>query len=160
MADATTDLKREPRSFIEEICTRVSDGETLNEVCADLKDFGGPPPSTFRSWCLNDKVLFEQYARARELQWEYWADRIRTESAKPQIGEKTETDASGSIVKITTGDTVDRSRLSVDSMKWLLSKLAPKKYGDRLQADVTHGVSDPLAQLMREIRGSAQKNIE
>lgn len=27
---------------------------------------------------------------------------------------------------------VQRNRLRVDSRKWLLSKLAPKKYGDRL----------------------------
>jgi hypothetical protein len=29
-------------------------------------------------------------------------------------------------------DHVSRSRLRVDSRKWLLSKLAPKKYGDRV----------------------------
>lgn len=142
----------DPRSFIAEICLRVSEGETLNEVCKELRDFGGPPSGTFRSWCLHDKPLFEQYARARELQWEHWADRIRQESANPQIGEKIETDAAGHVVKITTGDTVDRSRLSVDSMKWLLSKLAPKKYGERVHQDVTHGVTDELAQVMERAR--------
>jgi hypothetical protein len=29
------------------------------------------------------------------------------------------------------GDQVDRSRLMMDARKWLVSKLAPKKYGDR-----------------------------
>lgn len=93
---------------------------------------------------MADDELAKQYARAKELQLESWADRIRIESMKPQIGEKTETDASGAIVKITTGDTVERSRLSVDSMKWLLSKLAPKKYGDRVQQEITGAEGGPL----------------
>lgn len=151
--------RREARSFIEEICTRVSEGETLNEVCAALKDYGGPPASTFRSWCLNDAALFAQYARARELQWEYWADKIRIESATPQIGEKTETDASGNVIKVTTGDTVERSRLSVDSMKWLLSKLAPRKYGDRQQIDQTTTVEagDTLTAMLLKLRQGGDK---
>ncbi len=36
-------------------------------------------------------------------------------------------------VEIMTGDMVDRARLQVDARKWLLSKMAPKKYGDRLE---------------------------
>ena len=39
-------------------------------------------------------------------------------------------------MKVTTGDTVDRSRLAVDSMKWLLSKLHPKQYGDKITAEI------------------------
>jgi hypothetical protein len=35
------------------------------------------------------------------------------------------------------GDTVDRSRLMMDARKWLASKLAPKKYGDKVSAEVS-----------------------
>jgi hypothetical protein len=35
--------------------------------------------------------------------------------------------------KISTGDMVERSRLQIDSRKWLAAKLAPKKYGDKLE---------------------------
>ncbi len=31
------------------------------------------------------------------------------------------------------GEHVQRSRLRVDTRKWILSKLAPKRYGDKLQ---------------------------
>jgi len=40
-------------------------------------------------------------------------------------------------VKVVTGDMVERSRLQIDTRKWLLSKLRPDKYGDRLNIDAT-----------------------
>jgi hypothetical protein len=38
---------------------------------------------------------------------------------------------------------VQRARLQVDTRKWLLSKLAPKKYGERLE--LTGDPDRPLA---------------
>ena len=61
---------------------------------------------------------------------EAWADRIHAEATTPRMGVKTIEKPDG--VEITTGDAVDRSRLAVDAMKWTLSKILPKKYGDKL----------------------------
>lgn len=167
MADATKPerdyLYDDPRmpEILEEIWRRMSLGESLLSICADEEDFGAPSAPTIRRWVIADtpRGIAAQYARARELQYDSWADQITDAADKPLIGVRTkETVEHG--LETTTGDNVDRSRLMVDARKWILSKLAPKKYGDRLQADVTHGVSDPLAQLMREIRGSSQKNVE
>jgi hypothetical protein len=35
---------------------------------------------------------------------------------------------------------IQRSRLRVDARKWAAAKLAPKKYGDRVENDVKGGV--------------------
>jgi hypothetical protein len=35
------------------------------------------------------------------------------------------------------GEHIQRSRLRVDTRKWIASKLKPKKYGDRVQAELT-----------------------
>lgn len=125
---------REAVSFVDEICSRVSGGETLNKVCADLKDWGCPAPSTFRLWITKDepKGIAAQYARAREMQWEHWGDAIIDDSEKCRMGEVTETDASGAVIKVKTGDAIERARLAIDVKKWLLSKLVPKRYGDRV----------------------------
>jgi hypothetical protein len=40
---------------------------------------------------------------------------------------------------------VQRDRLIIDSEKWLLSKLAPKKYGDRIQVDAEVKHTAPLS---------------
>lgn len=142
--------------IISEICRKVSLGETLNSVCREGTDFGYPPSSTFRQWVLNDtpKGIYEQYTRARELQWESWADQIVDEASKCRLGESTETDASGGIIKVKSGDMVDRARLAVDAKKWILSKLAPKRYGDRTQTDLTVGVTDELGQLISGLRSN------
>lgn len=52
-----------------------------------------------------------------------------------------------------TGDIVDRSRLDVDTRKWYLSKLAPKRYGDR---PLEFGGSDRLHELIRAADASCQ----
>jgi hypothetical protein len=39
------------------------------------------------------------------------------------------------------GDMVDRSRLQIDARKWILSKLLPKKYGDKVEHEHSGGVT-------------------
>ena len=109
----------------------MAEGESLREICADLKDFGCPAASTFCGRVLDDKNFAERYARARQLQCSAWGDRIVSEALKCRIGEKTRVDAEGG-VEVTTGDCVERSRLAVDALKWTLAKLHPKQYGDKL----------------------------
>jgi len=38
------------------------------------------------------------------------------------------------------GENIQRSRVRIDTRKWLASKLKPKKYGDKV--DLTHGGPD------------------
>ena len=87
-------------------------------------------------------MFAERYARARELQCEAWADEIREESRKSRLGTKTVEKPDG--VEITTGDSVDRSRLAVDALKWTLAKLHPKKYGDKVTTEITGKDGGPI----------------
>ena len=48
------------------------------------------------------------------------------------------------------GDVVQRSKLRVESRRWLLSKLLPKEFGDRL--DVNHAVTVSIAEELSEVR--------
>lgn len=52
------------------------------------------------------------------------------------------------------GEHVQRSRLRLDTRKWIASKLKPKKYGDKL--DMNHGVQpdNPLAKLLEQVTGT------
>jgi hypothetical protein len=114
----------------------MAEGESLREICADLKEFGCPTASRFTQRVLDEEDFATRYARARVLQCEAWADRIYSEATTAKIGERTKSDADGKVIEITTGDTVERSRLAVDGMKWLLSKLHPKQYGDKVTAEI------------------------
>jgi hypothetical protein len=63
----------------------------------------------------------------------------------------------GEGVKSTRQNTefVQRSRLRIDARKWVISKLNPKKYGDRLELENKHSGSVNIISL-----GSGQKPNE
>jgi len=46
--------------------------------------------------------------------------------------------------EVSEGDMVDRSRLMVDTRKWLLSKMFPKKYGDKVSAELSGPDGRPI----------------
>ena len=118
-----------PSQFTQEtadaICERLADGESLRAIC---ETDGMPAESTVRSWALDDVNGFAtQYARARELGYELLADEILTISDDGR-NDTYQTDNG----ETTNHDVIARSRLRVDSRKWMLSKMLPKVYGDKL----------------------------
>jgi hypothetical protein len=103
------------------ICARLASGESLRAICAD-EDM--PPESTVREWAVDDREGFAaQYARAREAQADFHADEI--------------------IEIADSAEDAQLGRLRVDARKWVASKLAPKRYGERL--DVAHSGDVHLA---------------
>lgn len=109
----------------EEICERIASGETLTAICLEE---GMPALRTVMKW-LSREDFGPLYARAKELRLEVMAEEIKQLSDECREGSKIKTGPLG--VEITTGDMVERSRLQIDSRKWLLARLASKTYGDR-----------------------------
>lgn len=85
----------------------------------------------------------KQYAHAKTAGLERLAEEIAEYSDVCRIGQKTTTKADGSVETV-TADMVDRARLQVDSRKWLLSKLLPKRYGDKVTQEHTGPDGAPL----------------
>lgn len=106
----------------DEICTRLANGESLRAICSSDRDDWMPHIGTVLRWVGQHEEFREQYARAREIQAETMADEI--------IGIADDAD-------IDAGAGVAKARLQVDARKWVASKLLPKKYGDKLQAEVS-----------------------
>ncbi|MFT8365828.1 MAG: hypothetical protein ABF623_08185 [Gluconobacter cerinus] len=110
----------------EEILERLSDGESLASICGRE---GMPSRGAVNHWVINDHEGFaSRYACAREAGLMVMADDILNISDDGQ--NDTYKDADGN--EKTNQDVVQRSRLRVDSRKWLLSNLLPKQYGDRV----------------------------
>lgn len=121
-----------PSSYTEtianEICQRIAAGESLRAIC---RDEGMPSEATVRGWALNtSSPFFTQYARAKEICLESLAEEIIEIANTPEIGQKTVSKATG--LEVTKGDMVEHRRLKIDARKWYLSKVAPKRYGDKL----------------------------
>lgn len=120
-----------PSGFSQElahkICALLAEGMTLRQVC---KGPGMPHSSTVIKWALEDREGFYQhYAKAREIGYMQMADEI-IDIADDGSNDWMEREGRD----ITNGEALNRSRLRVDTRKWLLSKALPKIYGDKLTA--------------------------
>ena len=121
------------------ICDAISEGGALYRLCEERPDF--PAESTVYRWLETHLAFAQKYARARELQQDREADKI--------------------VVIADEADDAAIARLRIDSRKWRAAKMAPKKYGDRL--DLNHSgslqqVSDEqlearLGELLRKATG-------
>ncbi len=111
-----------------DICTRLAGGEGLRSICDDA---AMPARSTVTGWLFDGEHedFMDQYARAREAQAEVWADEIV--SIADDSSSDVTTDKDGK--EIVNHEHIQRSRLRVDTRKWVASKLLPKRYGDKLQ---------------------------
>lgn len=126
-----------PSEFTQEkadaICERLAAGESLRAIC---RDDGQPDNKTVLRWLEANEGFRQQYARARELQAEALFDEM-LEIADDSSGDAT-TNGRGDTVM--DAEFVQRSRLRVDTRKWYLSKLAPKKYGEKVEQEFTGGL--------------------
>lgn len=111
----------------ERICSGLKEGKTLRAVC---REPGMPDARTVRDWAANkDHPFSPQYTRAREIGYHAMADEL-LEIADDDSGDVT-VDGEGN--ERLNGEFAARSRLRVDTRKWLLSKALPKIYGDRTE---------------------------
>jgi hypothetical protein len=125
------------------ICVRLARGETLRAICRD-EEF--PPESTVRTWVLEDWDGFAaQYATARQLGLDTMADQL-LEIADDGRNDYT-ADRQGNLVP--NQEHINRSRLRVDTRKWYLSKLAPKRYGEKVDLNVGGQEGSPLTTVVR-----------
>jgi hypothetical protein len=111
-------------AIADEICQRLADGESLRSIC---KVQGMPKIATVLGWSLDPGHPFsEQYRRARDIGWRLLAEEIL------EISDNGGIDA-------------NNRRLRVDSRKWLLSKMLPKLYGDKITSEVVGQDGGPVS---------------
>lgn len=97
-----------------QVLAAMESGMSLRQAC----EHADVPIGTFLGWCDADKELAEHYARARERMLDMKAEELE------EIGEQA--------ARAETAVEVAGLRLQSDNRKWLLSKLLPKRYGDKL----------------------------
>ena len=110
------------------ICARMTKGETLRTICADA---AMPSPAAVLSWAAEDIDGFsERLARAREALIECWAQEI-IDISDDGTNDWLEREGRKQTTRAPNAEHIQRSKLRVDARKWLISKLAPKKFGDK-----------------------------
>lgn len=116
-------MDRDNAQLAQDVIAGLLEGKSCRTSCKDV----GVPLASFFRWVANDESLADQYARAREMLIEHMAEDLLQIS-----DEAVATTAAGA----TDSGAVAKQRLQVDTRKWLLSKLAPKKYGDKVEHDL------------------------
>lgn len=129
-------------ALLTEIFERVAKGESLNRICSEP---GMPARKTFYEWVAEDESVLRRYEFAMMMRADTYAEET-IEIADMSDGD-TYINDDGKLV--TDHEAINRSRLRVDARKWYASKLAPKKYGDRVTN--THEGGDPDRPIQQSI---------
>lgn len=131
----------------ERICDLVATHAwSLKNICAHYKDL--PDDTTIFQWRLRHPDFGRDYAKAKQIQAEKLVEEILDISD----------DKSNDVLYDKEGkehcntEFVARSRLRVDSRKWIASKLAPKIYGDRQIIEQTTTENERLKEELAALR--------
>lgn len=120
------------------ICERMVEGESVRSIC---RDPDMPSVVTVMKWVNQFPDFAKQYACAQEMRADTFVEQIQEIAADGQNDwmEKHGQDSTGWHLN---GEHIQRSKLRVDTLKWIASKMKPKKYGDKL--GLTDGEGGPL----------------
>lgn len=128
-----------PSTYSEEmadkICEEIAQGAALYILC--LKD-GYPAERTVYQWLEKRPDFAQKYARARDRQQDRCVDEM--------------------IVIADGCRDPNKARIQIDARKWRASKLAPKKYGDKLE--LGSNPENPLALMIAAVQGTAIVPVE
>jgi len=105
------------------ICDRLTEGVSLRKLCKG-KEF--PNASTVYVWLDRFPSFAEQYARAREAATEDMLEEILEIADDPQIE-------------------VQDKRVRIDTRKWAMGKLKPKKYGEKQTHEIGNKEGETFA---------------
>ncbi len=118
------------KELANEICKQLSQGISLRTVC---KADDMPDASVIFDWLHKYPEFTEQYTRAKEESADAMSEDIL------EISDDSLSDAMNVDPKSSTA-VVQAHKLRVDTRKWLMSKMKPKKYADKL--DLTNNGKD------------------
>jgi hypothetical protein len=119
---------------VDSLCEQVAEGKTLRQISTQMKLSVG-----MLLKMVAEPPYSEQYTRARESAADLFEADIITAAMA------------------VTPETAAADRVQIEALKWVAGRRAPKKYGDRIQQDVTVDVKDGLADKMAAARERARK---
>lgn len=134
------------QELADRICERLAMGESMRSVC---RDESMPAMSSVFKWLREDQSFSQQYARAKQESADAMAEDILT-IAEATFGMVQENPN-------IAGPMVQAQRLHIDTKKWLMSKMQPKKYGEKLDL-TTDGKELPQPIMKLEIPNGILRN--
>lgn len=123
-----------PTIYSEELVTeflyRIAKGRSVASVCGD-DDM--PHRATIYEWLAQNGDFSDRYARASEQRADHYFDEM-LDIADKALPEE-----------------VQKAKLQIDTRKWVLARMNPKKYSDKGQEDNTDNAISLMAKFMKEL---------
>ena len=107
----------------DEICDKLTDGLSLRQICDQA---GMPDRRTVIRWQASNEGFATKCARAREEQADFMDDLILD------------------VANRCTPETAQADRVKISAYQWRASKLKPKKYGEKVQTELTGPDGGPV----------------
>lgn len=117
------------KELADAICERLAMGESMRTVCIEETM---PAMSTIFKWLRENDQFSEQYARAKQESADAMAEEILDIADNGTNDWETIELENGYEKEVINHEVLARSRLRVDTRKWLMAKMKPKKYGDKI----------------------------
>lgn len=126
---------------VDKICEAIALGSSLRTV---LKQDGMPAMPTVFKWMRENEIFSKQYARACEERTEAMAEDLLDiaddgHNDWMEVYDKKDNAIGWRI----NGEAVTRSKLRADTRKWIMARMKPKKYGDKLDLSSSDGSMTP-----------------
>ncbi len=131
------------------ICRMLADGFTLRQIAKELRCDN----SAIVHWVAEDADFAQQYARAREAQADHFAAEI-VEIADEGTNDWMEREG----FTVPDHEHISRSKLRVDTRRWLMSKMLPKKYGDKTTTEHTGPDGAPLMPVLNVVLSDGKRD--
>lgn len=132
-----------------EICEAIENSSKgLDAICASNPEW--PCGRTVRKWLSQQPSFVPLYAQAKMKQADFLVDEIM------EIADDTSSDIivkkrqDGTEYETANNEWINRSRLRVDTRKWIAAKLAPRVYGEKHQTDHNIAPGSLIESLMKE----------
>jgi hypothetical protein len=133
-----------------EICDRIaSSSNGLRKLCSENSHW--PDHATIYKWIFRHPAFGDKYAQAKARQVEILVDEILEIADNTSRDKIIKIDKNGNKREVCDNEYVNRSRLRIDTRKWIACKLAPKIYGDRAEKSSDDTAKSIMQQLIDKI---------
>lgn len=141
------------QAVMEVICHRIAtSSKGLSTILTmGYQGYQFPKYGVLYRWMKEDESLNELYLRAKVEQAEFLADEMLdiADDGRNDFMAMEEQKTGKRFHK----EHVQRTRLRLETRKWLMAKLKPRKYGERVEQDVKHSVGDDLLDALKPTLG-------
>lgn len=121
------------------ICMRLMEGESLRSICS-RKYY--PSRRTVLYWLNSNDEFLRQYTQAREIQQEIFYDELFDIADDGSNDWYMKEGKDGQEFPAVDHEHINRSRLRIDTRKWVMERMAAKKYGNKQSVEMSGSVNN------------------